>query len=129
VTRADAIILGGGPAGSSAAITLAQAGRRVVLVEKAAFPRYRVGESLIPYSFDTLQRLGVLEAVRAAGFQTKKSVRFVTAAGQMSRPFFFTERMEGPRATTWQVDRGRFDGLLLDRARSVGVQVILLPFD
>ena len=64
----DAVIIGAGPAGTSAAAVLAEKGRRVVIVEKASFPRYRVGESLIPYCWHPLNRLGLVDQLDASGY-------------------------------------------------------------
>lgn len=120
----DVVVVGGGPAGSAAAITLAHAGRRVTLVEQARFPRYHIGESLLPHCWHTLDRLGVREQVEQAGFQSKRSVAFVTPQGKLSRPFRFDEHLDHPAARTWQVDRARFDALLLDHAARSGVRVL-----
>ncbi|MCA9572657.1 MAG: GNAT family N-acetyltransferase [Myxococcales bacterium] len=119
----DAIVVGGGPAGSAAACVLAQAGKRVAVVERARFPRYHVGESLLPHCYHTLERLGALDLVRSAGFQTKHSVRFVTADGRMSRPFRFQEHHDHPSSQTWQVERATFDRLMLEHAAASGAQV------
>lgn len=121
--QADVVVLGGGPAGATAAATLAMRGRRVVLLERETFPRYHIGESLLPYGWWTLQRLGVLDRMDEVGFQAKHSVQFATQDGQLSRPFLFTEHFDHPAARTWQVDRATFDKLLLDRARELGVEV------
>lgn len=121
----DAIVIGGGPAGSVAANVLAQAGRRVAVLEKSAFPRYHVGESLLPYGWWTLDRIGVLAKVEAAGFQRKRGVRFVSADGRMSRPFRFGEHLDHDAADTWQVDRAVFDRLLLDHAGEHGARVMM----
>lgn len=121
----DVVIVGGGPAGSAAAATLAMRGRDVVVLERTAFPRYSVGESLLPYCWWTLQRIGALEAVSGAGFQAKHSVRFVTAAGELSKPFTFTDHLKHEAAITWQVERATFDQILLDNARAQGAEVRL----
>ncbi|MCB9681699.1 MAG: tryptophan 7-halogenase [Alphaproteobacteria bacterium] len=120
----DAIVVGGGPAGSAAAAMLARAGRSVVVVERSRFPRYHVGESLLPYAWWTLDRIGALDKVRAAGFQSKRSVSFVTADGMQSRPFHFTEHLDHEAASTWQVERSVFDRLLLDHAAEQGAVVL-----
>ena len=73
----DANVIGGGPAGSTAATVLAQKGRRVVLLEKEKFPRYHIGESLLPYGYFTLQRIGVLDKMKGSQFTRKYSVQFV----------------------------------------------------
>lgn len=124
----DVVVIGGGPAGSSAAITLAQKGHRVCVVERQTFPRYHVGESLLPWCYWTFQRLGVLDQVKEAGFQIKQSVQFVTASGRLSAPFHFKDQpIDGcthhDASTTWQVERATFDHLLLKRAEDLGVTV------
>ena len=83
----DAIVVGAGPAGSTAAAVLARHGHRVALLEKAEFPRYRVGESLIPYCWFPMKRLGLIERLDAAPFTVQKhSVQFVDLAGERSIP-------------------------------------------
>ena len=119
----DVIVIGGGPAGSTAATVLAQRGRRVLLLEKSRFPRYQIGESLLPLCFHVLQRTGVLEKVQGAGFTEKKSVQFITPDGHASQPFYFDTHLGEEIGTTWQVVRSEFDALLLDHARAQGVEV------
>jgi len=74
----DAIVIGGGPAGSTAASVLALHGRKVVLLEKEKFPRYHIGESLLPFVFFTMERIGMLPKMKNARFVKKFSVQFVT---------------------------------------------------
>ncbi len=119
----DVIVIGGGPAGSTAAALLAQNGRNVLLLEKALFPRYHVGESLMPYCWFTLRRLGVLEEMERIAFTKKYSVQFVTPDGRQSQPFYFFQHADHPSSTTWQVERADFDLMLLENARKKGVQV------
>jgi flavin-dependent dehydrogenase len=119
----DAIVLGGGPAGATAATALAQRGRRVVLLERQERSRYHVGESLLPFCYDVLDRIGVLPKVREFGFTRKLSVQFISAEGKPSRPFYFDSHLKHARATTWQVVRSEFDQLMLDHARDQGVEV------
>jgi flavin-dependent dehydrogenase len=123
--RFDAIVVGGGPAGSSAATVLAQKGRRVVLLERERFPRYKVGESLIPYCWFPLSRLGVIERLDASGFAVHKhSVQFVSTDGTLATPFYFSKHTEHDCARTWQVVRSEFDQMLLDNAREQGVEIL-----
>jgi flavin-dependent dehydrogenase len=120
----DAVIVGAGPAGTSAAAVLAEKGRRVAIVEKTPFPRYRVGESLIPYCWFPLDRLGLIEKLDAASFTVKKfSVQFVGTDGNISTPFYFSKHTDHDCARTWQVVRSEFDQMLLDNACSHGAQL------
>ena len=119
----DAIIIGGGPAGASAAAVLAEHGRRVVVLERERFPRYRVGESLLPFCYFPLERIGVIDKLSRCGFVEKHSVQFVNVAGRVSQPFYFLEYLQHAAAQTWQVVRERFDQMLLDNAREKGAQV------
>jgi len=119
----DAIVIGGGPAGSTAATVLAQHGRRVVLLEKEKFPRYHIGESLLPYGYFTLQRIGVLDKMKGSEFTRKYSVQFVGTSGRASLPFYFFQQLKHEASQTWQVLRSEFDQLLLDNAREKGAEV------
>lgn len=123
MTDYDAIIIGGGPAGSTSAALLAMKGHRVLLLEKEVFPRYHVGESLMPFCWFTLNRLGVIDRMNEIGFVRKSSVQFATTDGRISAPFYFFQHFDHPAATTWQVERKDFDLMLLDNARSKGVEV------
>lgn len=120
----DVIVVGGGPAGATAATLLAQHGRRVVLLEREDFPRYHVGESLLPFCYDTLNRLGLVEKLNETAFVKKYSVQFATMDGRMSQPFYFSDHLEGhPAGQTWQVERADFDRMMTDNARDNGVEV------
>src|SRR5436189_3445744 len=115
----DVLIIGAGPAGSSAAAMLAEKGRRVLILEREKFPRYHVGESLLPFTFQPLERLGLIDRMRQSCFVKKYSVQFVSPSGQASQPFYFFNRYD--RATiaqTWQVLRSEFDQMMLDNARN-----------
>jgi flavin-dependent dehydrogenase len=86
-TEFDAIIIGAGPAGTSAAAILAEYGHRVLVLEREKFPRYHIGESLIPFTYQPLDRLGLIPKMKASQFQKKYSVQFVSPNGKASEPF------------------------------------------
>lgn len=121
----DALIIGAGPAGTSAAAILAEYGHRVLIIEREKFPRYHIGESLIPFTFHALERLGMLPKMRASSFVKKYSVTFVQTDGRRSQPFYFHTRYDKDTiAQTWQVVRSEFDLMMLDNAREKGAQII-----
>ena len=122
-THYDAIIIGAGPAGSTAAALLAEKGRQVLVIEKEKFPRYHIGESLMPFCWFTLDRLGVLGEMERIAYTKKHSVQFVTPDGRQSQPFYFFQHYDHPSATTWQVERADFDMMLLANARGKGAEV------
>lgn len=117
----DAIVVGGGPAGATTAALLAEKGRDVLLLEKSKFPRYHIGESLMPFCYFTLERLGLVDEINRIGFTKKYSVQFVTMDGKRSNPFYFFQHYDHPSSTTWQVTRSEFDNLLFNRAKELGV--------
>jgi len=121
----DVIVIGAGPAGCAAAAVLAEKGRRVVLLERDRFPRYRVGESLIPHCWFPLDRLGLTERLDAAGFIVHKhSVQFAGLDGVVSKPYYFFQHRDHPSSRTWQVVRSDFDQLLLDNALAKGAELL-----
>jgi flavin-dependent dehydrogenase len=120
----DVIVIGGGPAGTTAATVLVQYGRNVVLFEKDIFPRYHVGESMIPYTYFPLKRIGLISKLHRQPFVKKNSVQFANIDGKDSQPFYFAEHMNHPAAQTWQAERNQFDQLLLENAKERGVTVI-----
>lgn len=119
----DAVVIGGGPAGSTAATLIAQAGHRVLIVDREHFPRFRLGESLMPATYWTFQRLGVLDKMRSSTFVQKHSVQFFTKTGKGALPFYFAEFDGHESSQTWQVDRSDFDLMLLEHAAENGVEV------
>ncbi len=119
----DVVIVGGGPAGSTAAAVLAGRGLKVRLLEKERFPRYHVGESLLPFCYFPLARIGMVEKLKASHFPRKYAVQFVTTDGRVSAPFYFFQHMDHEASATWQVLRSEFDQMLLDNARQRGAEV------
>lgn len=119
----DCVIIGGGPAGATAGAVLGMHGRRVVILERERFPRPHIGESLMPATYHTFQRIGMLDQLTGAGFCRKQSVQFVTATGKESSPFYFPDWDPSESSSTWQVQRDRFDQLMLDNARAKGATI------
>ena len=120
----DVIIIGGGPSGCSAAAILAEAGRDVLVLERDKFPRYKVGESMIPFTYHPLKRLGLIDKMRESAFVKKYSVQFVAPSGKASQPFYFSSRYDEDVSQTWQVLRSEFDQMLMDNAREKGASVV-----
>src|SRR5437870_10101172 len=118
----DVIVIGGGPAGSTVSTLLAQQGLRVQLFERERFPRFHIGESLIPETYWVLERLGMLEKMRKSHFVKKHSVQFVSASGKLSAPFYFWDNKPHECSQTWQVVRSEFDRMMLNNAREHGVE-------
>lgn len=119
----EVVVMGGGPAGSTAATLLAQQGFRVRLYEREKFPRFHIGESFMPDTYWVLRRLGMLDKMKTSDFIQKYSVQFVSDSGKESQPFYFFENNPHECSQTWQVLRSEFDHLLLDNARDHGVDV------
>src|SRR5690349_15687416 len=117
----DFAVAGRGPAGSSAAITLAQRGHSVVLFERDKFPRFHIGESLLSTANDAFAALGIEEKMSGASFPEKWGARLFTHDGRSGRGVNFGDVTEVRRPQTYQVPRADFDKILLDRAREVGV--------
>jgi flavin-dependent dehydrogenase len=121
----DAIIIGAGPSGCSAASILAEYGHKVLILEREKFPRYHIGESLIPFTFGPLERLGLIPKLKQSHFMKKYSVSFVQTDGQASQPFYFFTRYDRDTiAQSWQVLRSEFDQMLLDHAREKGAEAL-----
>ena len=119
----DTIVIGGGPAGSTVATLVAEHGHRVLLLERATTPQFKIGESLIPATYWTFKRLGMLEKLRTSHFPQKYSVQFYSRSGKGSTPFYFFQTNPHESAVTWQVLRSEFDQMLLENAKEKGVEV------
>src|SRR5215475_14204720 len=120
----DVIIIGAGPAGSASSALLAEKGHRVLVLEREKFPRYHIGESLLPFTFQPLQRLGLIDKMAESVFVKKYSVQFVSPNGKASQPFNFFDRYDRDTvAQTWQVLRSEFDLMLMENARAKGAEV------
>jgi len=114
----DAVLIGGGPAGAAASAILAEHGHRVLVLERERFPRYHIGESLLPFTYGPLERLGMIPKMRQSCFVKKYSASFVQPDGRSSQPFYFFNRYDRETvAQSWQVLRSEFDQMLLDNAR------------
>src|SRR5438477_775700 len=117
----DVVVIGGGPAGSTASTILAQQGCRVQLFEREHFPRFHIGESLIPETYWVLKRLNMLPKMQQSHFVKKYSVQFVSSKGRLSAPFYFWDNKPHECSQTWQVVRSEFDHMMLNNAREHGV--------
>jgi flavin-dependent dehydrogenase len=117
----DVVVIGGGPAGSTVSTLLAQQGCRVELFERERFPRFHIGESLIPETYWVLKRLNMLPKMQKSHFVKKYSVQFVNANGKLSAPFYFWDNKPHECSQTWQVVRSEFDHMMLENAREHGV--------
>jgi flavin-dependent dehydrogenase len=120
-SSAEVLIIGAGPAGSVAAALLCQQGRHVLVLEREQFPRFSIGESLLPQSMEYLEQAGMLRAVVEAGFQFKNGAAF--ARGEQYTEFDFREKSSQGWSTTYQVPRARFDHLLALEAERQGAEV------
>src|ERR1700686_2127429 len=118
----DVAIIGGGPAGSTAATLLAKAGRRVIVLQREKFPRFHIGESLLPFSTQTFDRLGVREKLDRT-FLPKFGGEIVAACGTKGAKFYFKDGFRARRDRAYQVTRSEFDKLLLDHSRENGAEV------
>ena len=122
-TDADVVVIGGGPAGATAATLLSQQNLKTVVFERERFPRFHIGESLIPETYWVLKRLNMLPKMQRSHFVKKYSVQFVNAAGKLSAPFYFWDNKPHECSQTWQVVRSEFDKMMLDNAREHGADV------
>jgi flavin-dependent dehydrogenase len=122
MSRIDVLVIGAGPAGAAAASILHDRGHRVRVVERSSFPRFVIGESLLPRSMDLLQAAGLLDAASARGYLRKHGAAFLRD-GELSE-FDFSEQFTPGWAWTWQVPRGDFDQTLIQAVADKGVEVL-----
>jgi len=118
----DVAIIGGGPAGTTAATLLAKASRRVIVLEREKFPRFHIGESLLPFSTQAFDRLGVREKLDRT-FLPKFGGEIVAACGTKGVKFYFKDGFRTRRDRAYQVTRSEFDKLLLEHSRENGAEV------
>ena len=119
----DVIVIGGGPGGSTTAALVAEKGRRVLLLERDKHPEFKIGESLMPATYWTFERLGVLEKLKNSHFPKKYSVQFYSGSGKASAPFYFYRNDPHESSMTWQVLRSEFDQMLLENAQEKRAEV------
>ena len=122
VENYDVAIIGGGPAGSTAAILLSQARRRVIVLERDKLPRFHIGESLLPFSMETFSRLGIQEKLRA-NFVPKFGGEIAEAGGEKAAKFYFKDGFGSRTDRSYQVTRSKFDKMLLDHAGESGAEI------
>jgi flavin-dependent dehydrogenase len=123
MSRYDVIVMGGGPAGSSAGSLLARRGKKVLVLERELFPRFHIGESLIPMCNDVLKEMGVWDKIRQGGFMVKPGAEFTPGNSCGVLRLWFKHNGLPQNAWTYQVERSKFDKILLDHAASVGCEV------
>lgn len=121
-TLYDALIIGGGPGGSCAATCLARAGKRALVLEKERFPRFHIGESLLPYNHQLFQEIGVLQKLEAAGFVTKYGAQFHLGNSSKCLKLIFKSGRFTRSPVAFQVERSKFDHILLTHARESGAE-------
>src|SRR4051812_29498723 len=118
----DVAIIGGGPAGSTAAALLAQRGQRVIVLERDQFPRFKIGESLLPYSMGAFERLGIKPWLETKAFP-KYGGEIATARGSRGVKFYFKDGFKLAHTSAFQVERAHFDQMLSDRATELGAEI------
>jgi flavin-dependent dehydrogenase len=119
----DVAVIGGGPAGSTAAALLARAGRRVIVFEREKFPRFHIGESLLPFSMKAFSRLELHEKLLRAGFMKKFGGQIFGACSERGTKFYFKDGFRSQTDHAYQVTRADFDKVLLDHAAECGAEV------
>jgi len=119
----DVIVIGAGPAGSTTATLLAKKGLDVLLLERERFPRFQIGESLLPFNNDVFLRLGILDKLEKGDFVPKYGAEFITGDGSIGYTFRFDQNLKAPHDRAFQVTRAKFDELLMATASEAGVVV------
>jgi flavin-dependent dehydrogenase len=119
----EVVVMGGGPAGATVAALLAEQGRDVLVLERFPIPRFHVGESLIPETYWSLERLGLIPQLKASAYPKKFSVQFVSDGWKESAPFYFDMHNPHESSMTWQVERADFDQMLIENAIAKGASV------
>jgi flavin-dependent dehydrogenase len=121
----DIVVVGGGPGGSVASALALQRGFRVLVAEKERFPRFHIGESLLPIGNAILREVGVWPRIESAGFIHKYGAAFFSANGRATTEIMFSDGIIPGLESTFQVERSKFDGLLLNHARELGAEVCM----
>src|SRR5579871_3484267 len=121
-SKYDVAIIGGGPSGSTAAYFLSRLGRKVVVFEREKFPRFHIGESLLPHSMDAFERMGLIEKLDAR-FLPKYGAEISTSCGTNSAKIYFKDGFKAKHDRAYQVTRSEFDKLLLDHCAEHGATV------
>jgi flavin-dependent dehydrogenase len=122
-SEVDAVVCGGGPGGSTFATLMARTGHRAVVFEREKFPRFHIGESLLPWNVPLFERIGVLSKLKASGPQVKRGARFYHQGTSFTRPVLFANGIDTDHPSSFQVKRAELDALLLDHARTSGAAV------
>lgn len=120
----DAIVIGGGPAGSTCAYKIAAEGHSVLLLEKSKFPRFHIGESMVPYLYKLMEMINVSDKVEKEGFVQKNGVEFLTGQTNDLRRQNFSNLIQGQTPSSYNLNRARFDKILLDHAEETGAKVL-----